>query len=168
MVAIERRSLLIGGAAIGLGAATGLVAANRGWWEVPILSSPNPDSALLRFSLRNEARLIRWYDQALSTPGFESDARLTSFRSHHLDHLTALGGSAGDIEDLETIDSAALPAAELPVDAAEFPTFFAEQESLAAEVDKTSCRISSEGTVARLFALIGASETAHSVVWSRG
>lgn len=168
MVAIERRSLLIGGAALGLGAATGLVAANRGWWEVPILSSPDPDSALKRFSIRNEAQLVRWYDQALATSETATDPRLERFRAHHLEHLTALGGTESDVAELEPIDSAALPAAELPTDRTGWPAFFAAREALAAEVDKTSCRISTDGSVARLFALISASETSHAVTWSRG
>lgn len=162
---MDRRTLILGGAAAGAGFGLAVLAENRGWWEIPLISTPDPDSAMVRVGRRAEAWLLAWYDEALaSAEGGQVRDRLAEYRSQHADHLASLNGRESDVEDAAG-DPDRPP---LPTDPAAWPGFLAEQEALAMAQDDTAVRIATDGEVARLFSLIGASEQLHARGWRNG
>jgi hypothetical protein len=158
-MAIDRRGLLIGGAAIGGGLAIGAVGRRAGWWEADILGGSDPNAAIRRLARAREAALVRAYDQALAVGG-PAQAQLRLYGGQHNDHLQALGGSADEAADAEVLP--------VPADPAAFAGFFTAQERDWATDTETAVRISPDGGLARLFALICASETTHVWGWTHG
>ncbi len=176
---IDRRALLFGGAAVAGGLVVGAVGDRRGWWEFDIIGAPDPDDAITRVVRGQEAVLIGAYDAALQDPALSAPPllqRLQNYRQHHVDHLVALGGGQGDVEDAplpgrvdaEQPEGAAPAVAALPGDAAALPAYFATAEQRHIELASTGVRISTQGELARVLALIAASETMHVAGWSHG
>lgn len=176
---IDRRALLIGAAAVVGGVAVGTVAERLDLWDPRILGGTDPDGAIIRVFRNREAVLIRAYDAALAgtpDPAAALGGRLQAFRQHHVDHLVALGGGPGDIQDAPApgqadpagSGSAAPMVPALPADPGSWPAYFAEQEQQHADATGTGVRISTDGDLARLLALIMASETAHAAGWGNG
>ena len=175
---IERRGLLIAGAAVAGGLVLGKVADRLGWWDATILGSPDPDDSISRVARHEEAVLIRAYDAALADTAIAGQPvaeRLGIFRQHHIDHLWALGGGDTDVAAApgpgvapqgEPEGTPPLPA--LPTDPAGLPAYFSAAEQRHADLTSTGVRIASGGELARLLALITASETSHVVEWSSG
>ncbi len=155
---IDRRGLLIGAAAVGGGLAIGALGGRLGWWEARILGGSDPNAAMRRLARAREAALVGAYDQALALGG--SDQRLDLYRGHHWDHLLALGGSQDDLDSAE-----ALP---VPTDQGAWAAFFSAQEQTWSTDAQTAVRISPDGSLARLFALVGASEATHTWGWTHG
>lgn len=174
---IDRRTLIISAAAVVGGVGVGVFAERQGWWTPAIIGSPDPAAALNRVARRTEAALIKAYDAALSSPGIGATTgeRLSEFRAQHADHLAALGGGERDIEKApapgqpDPADPEASPAlAALPTDPAALPAYFANAEQDRVALLSSGVVISTEPQLARLLALIAASESTHAIGWSRG
>jgi hypothetical protein len=170
--------MLVGGAAVVGGLAVSVLAERQGWWTSAIVGSPDPSGAIERVARRGEAALIAAYQEALANPTLADAgniARLRSYRDQHREHLAALGGDESDVESAplpgqpdpdDPQASASVPP--MPGDAAAIPAYFAGIEQQRAELLSTGVRISPDGGLARLIALIVASESAHAAGWSRG
>lgn len=174
---IDRRALLIGGSAVAAGVVLGTAGNRLGWWDIDVLGAANPERALLRVLRSGEANLIAAYDAALAgaADGAPVADRLAALRQHHVDHLAAMDGGEGDIEDADQPGQAdpadpegppAVPA--LPADPAQWPAYFGALEQGHAGVTATGVRISQDGELARLLALVLASETGHVQEWADG
>ena len=151
---IDRRGLLLAGAAVGGGLVVGVVGERAGWWEADLLGASDPNAAIRRLARSSEATLIRAYDAALATGA--TDPRLELYRAQHADHLEALGGSDAEIDS----------AAPVAVDPAALGEQLAAMESAWQTDAATGVRISPDGDLARLLALITASEASHVQGWS--
>jgi hypothetical protein len=175
---IDRRALLLGTAAVACGIAVGTAAQRLGWWDPSLIGSADPDAAITRVARSGEAALIKAYDAALSDPVLAVPrylSRLQEYRSHHLDHLAALGGDDRDVQDAPRpgqpdpdVPGGAPPVPELPSDPAALPAYLAAAEQHRASLVSTGVRISTDGELARLQSLVVASETTHTAGWSRG
>lgn len=174
---IDRRTLLITAGAVAGGIGVGVLAERQGWWTPAVIGTPNPNAALTRVVRSSEAALIKAYDVALANGGTTAVAleRMQAFRDQHVAHLDALGGGRRDIEDApepgqtDPGDPESSPTMEsLPGDAAALPAYFAQAEQDQSDLLSTGVRISTDGELARLLAIIAASETTHAVGWSRG
>jgi hypothetical protein len=174
---IDRRALLIGGTAVAAGVVLGTAGTRLGWWDIDVLGAADPDRALRRVLRSGEANLIAAYDAALAeaADGAPVAERLSAVRQHHADHLSALGGGDADIEDADQpgrsdpADPESPPAVPaLPGDPAQWPTYFGALEEGHAGVTATGVRISEDGGLARLLALVLASETGHVQEWADG
>ena len=109
-------------------------------------ASPDNSEAALRDAVAaDEAGLIAAYDAALAAG---DDPLLREFRAQHAEHLAALGVSAPTVM--------ASPA---PADAS--TGALAERERRAADERRRACGAASDPALARLLALIGASEAQH-------
>ncbi len=174
---IDRRALLIGGSAVAAGVLLGTVGDRLGWWDIDLPGGAGPDRALLRVLRSGEANLIAAYDAALAAAPDEAAlaGRLAALRQHHVDHLRALDGDSSDIEQADRPgqadpdDPAAPPTVPaLPSEPAAWPGYFAALEDEHAGLTATGARISADGELARLLALILASETGHVREWANG
>jgi hypothetical protein len=174
---IDRRALLIGGAAVAAGVVLGTAGTRLGWWDIDVLGGADPDQALLRVLRSGEADLIAAYDAALAESSSAAGLadQLAAVRQHHLDHLTALDGGAADIERAsrpgqpDPDDPQAPPVVPaLPGDPGGWPAYFGSLEDGHAGVTATGARISEDGELARLLSLVLASETGHARGWANG
>jgi hypothetical protein len=174
---IDRRALLIGGSAVAAGLVLGTAGNRLGWWDIDVLGGADPERALLRVLRSGEANLIAAYEAALAeaVQGGPVRDRLAVLRQHHTDHLAALDGGESDIEDADqpgradSDDPEAPPAVPaLPTDPAQWPAYFGALEQGHADVTATGVRISEDGELARLLALVLASETGHVQEWTDG
>lgn len=174
---IDRRALLIGGAAIGTGVLIGVAGERAGWWEIDLLGLDEPDAALRRVLRASEAAQITAYDAALASPAVTPalTERLASPRQHHLDHLAALGGGQDDLDQAvgpgaenpdELRAAPVLPA--LPADPDRWPAYFAALEMDHSDLVGTGVRISEDRELARTLVLNLASEIGHSAEWANG
>lgn len=173
---IDRRALLIGGCAVAGGIVVGNAGNRLGWWDIDFLGRSDPDDALTRVLRGGEAELVRAHELALaqSAPGALTD-RLQTNRQHHIDHLAALGGGQSDIDralapgetDPDDPD-APPPVPPLPADAGQWPAFFATLERGQGSLATTGVKIALGGGLARLLALVLASEEGHAQEWSDG
>jgi len=173
---IDRRALLIGAGAVAGGVALGTLADRLGWWDPTILGARDPDAAIARLIRSQEAIVVRAYDEAIAGGGGDAPTadRLATYRQHHADHLSELGGSERDVDDApapgeddpERAEGAPAPAAALPTPD-QWPGYFAALEEQHSGLLSTGVRISG-GEQARLLSLITASESAHVLGWSGG
>jgi hypothetical protein len=172
---IDRRALLIGGSAVAGGILLGTIGNRVGWWDIDVLGRSDPDAAIERVVRSGESRLIVAYDAALlvgrSQPAVAE--RMQRYRQHHIDHLWALGGGERDIGrapapgDIDPDDPQAPPVVPaLPEDPARWPSYFAALEEGHADIAATGVRITADAPLARLLALVLASESGHSWEWN--
>lgn len=172
---IDRRALLIGGSAVAGGILLGTIGNRVGWWDIDVLGRSDPDAAIERVVRSGEARLVVAYDAALAAGGPPSAVaeQLQRYRQHHIDHLSALGGGDLDLEraatpgEVDPDDPQAPPVVPaLPADPARWPSYFAALEQGHADITATGVRITGDAALARLLALVLASESGHSWGWT--
>ena len=163
--AIGRRGLLVGlGALTVAGAATacGSDAATTSPDPSPGSTGAAPD-ALRRDVATAERMLIASYDAAISAhPQLEGP--LAVIRGQHADHLAAMGGEGADPVAGPAPSAAATPGAGT---AAEAVADLRRAEQAAARERRASCVAADDPELARLLALIAASEQSHAAALRR-
>ena len=149
---VERRAVLVGAGALGLGASLAACAnGNSAFTSAPAPSAvagPPPD-AVRREVATAERALIAAYDAVIAAfPDLA--ASLTAIRSQHADHLRAMADEGAEPAPAVAPASEAQGIAELRA---------AEQQ--AARDRRTSCVAATDTELARVLALIAASEQSH-------
>lgn len=149
---VERRTLLIGAGAIGLGASLAACADEdtvATSTPAPAMSAGPPPDQVRREVATAERALIAAYDAVIAA--FPDLApTLAAIRAQHADHLRVMG------------DDGAEPAPGVaPASAARGVATLRAAEQQAARERRTSCVAATDADLARVLALIAASEQSH-------
>jgi len=137
--------------ALALLAGAGLAACTSGGDSVADTSpTVDPDAGTRAEVVAQEWALVALYDAALAAPSGRAD-ELTLLREQHIEHARALGST---------------PATPTPSASASVPPVPSAQDLAAAEADAARRRVNAcsravEPELARLLALVGASEAGH-------
>ncbi len=113
-------------------------------------NSPAPDQAVLATCANAEADLIALYDATLAA--YPDASGLVTIRDEHAAHLEAFGVGSDSRSTPDVAKSLAQAVKDLQ-----------KAEQAAAEARTADCVAVSDGALARLIALVAASEAAHSV-----
>ena len=158
-VRISRRAIVAGlalspFALIACGASGGQ-GSTSGATSSPPTGSPEPDEAIRATCATAEADLIALYDATLAT--FPDTAGLSTIRDEHAAHLDAFGVSGNPAATPIVAKSQSQALKDLQ-----------KAEQAAAEARTTDCVAVGDAALARLIALIAASEAAHAVALGGG
>lgn len=143
---LTRRDVLAAGLSMSGTALLGACAASAP--ESASEPPPGGDDVLRRDVAAAEQALIRQYEAAIASASDALAPLLTRIRDEHVEHLTSMGG---------TVTSATPFAAPGTVDA------LRAAERDAARMRRTAAVAAADGELARLLALIAASEAGHAV-----
>ena len=113
--------------------------------------TPDPDALTREQVIRDEWSLVALYDAALAA---QPNPELSALRDQHAEHAAALG-------------SASPPSASSSAPPAPSRTALAESEASAAKQRAQACEMAADTDLARLLALIAASEAGHAAFLKR-